>query len=86
MLGPYVRLEGTTQDALRPRRRGLEYKYFDRLATYHLAVNDDGSFYGWAFNLQNKQPQVVKGYVLGDEIEADTENMYCKNHLRLERE
>jgi hypothetical protein len=63
----------------------LDYHHFGNWATFELAVDEDGSFYGTIINMSNKQPQVLKGKIFDDKIEADTSNPYCKYHLSLER-
>ena len=63
----------------------LVYRHFGNLAIFELPLHDEGSFSGSAFNQYNKQIQLLKGSVLGNRVEAETENPYCKNHLTLER-
>jgi hypothetical protein len=64
----------------------LEYQHFGGVANFHTAVHDDGSFKGSAYNMRNSQLQRLKGDIVGDTIEADTENPYCEYHLTLKKE
>jgi hypothetical protein len=56
------------------------------VASFRIAVHDDGSFRGSTLNRANNQPQILEGKVVGDSIEANTKNLYCQYHLTLKRD
>jgi hypothetical protein len=66
----------------------LEYRHGGAAAAaiFHVPIHDDGSFSGSTINQGNKQIQALEGKIVGNSIEANTENPYCRFHMTLKRE
>jgi hypothetical protein len=66
----------------------LEYRHGGGIgvAVLHIMVHDDGSFSGSALNQVGKAPQDLEGKVVGNSIEANTQNPYCQFRLTLSKE